>query len=152
MITVAVISGLLAATAPKQRGRHTRAGTIYYWAIITVSATAVAMTAMRPARDWYLALLGTLAFLLAAVGRHVRRHPGSWPWRSHPAGHTPHIVAMGGSYTVLLTAFYVDNGKNLPLWDRLPSRRTGCCPLSWRRHNRVLHSPPPQAATAGRRP
>jgi hypothetical protein len=28
---------------------------------------------------------------------------------------------MGGSYTVLLTAFYVDNGKNLPLWDRLPT-------------------------------
>ncbi len=116
----AVISGLLAATAPKQRGRHTRAGTIYYWAIITVSATAVAMTAMRPARDWYLALLGTLTFLVVAVGRHVRRHPGSWPWRNHPAGHTPHIAAMGGSYTVLLTAFYVDNGKNLPLWDRLP--------------------------------
>jgi len=28
---------------------------------------------------------------------------------------------MSGSYVVLLTAFYVDNGKNLPLWDRLPS-------------------------------
>ena len=28
---------------------------------------------------------------------------------------------MGGSYTVLLTAFYVDNGKSLPLWDRLPA-------------------------------
>jgi hypothetical protein len=28
---------------------------------------------------------------------------------------------MGGSCTVLLTAFYVDNGKNLPLWDRLPA-------------------------------
>jgi hypothetical protein len=28
---------------------------------------------------------------------------------------------MGGSYIGLLTAFYVDNGKQLPLWDRLPT-------------------------------
>jgi hypothetical protein len=27
---------------------------------------------------------------------------------------------MTSSYTVMLTAFYVDNGKNLPLADRLP--------------------------------
>jgi hypothetical protein len=116
----AVISGVVAATARKRHGRHTQAGTVYYWAITGVFATAAAMTAMRPLRDWYLALLGALAFLLATAGRHLRRHPRSWPWRNHPPGHTPHIAAMGGSYTVLLTAFYVDNGKNLPLWDRLP--------------------------------
>ena len=27
---------------------------------------------------------------------------------------------MGTSYIVLLTAFYVDNGPNLPLWRELP--------------------------------
>jgi len=27
---------------------------------------------------------------------------------------------MGLSYIVLLTAFYVDNGKSLPLWKELP--------------------------------
>jgi hypothetical protein len=27
---------------------------------------------------------------------------------------------MGGSYIVLLIAFYVDNGKNLPVWRSLP--------------------------------
>jgi hypothetical protein len=47
---------VLAATAPKRRGRHTRAGTVYYRAITALFATAAAMTAMRPARDWYLAL------------------------------------------------------------------------------------------------
>jgi hypothetical protein len=31
-----------------------------------------------------------------------------------------HITGMGGSYILLLTAFYVDNGKNLPLWKELP--------------------------------
>jgi hypothetical protein len=28
---------------------------------------------------------------------------------------------MGTSYILLLVAFYVDNGKNLPLWRDLPS-------------------------------
>jgi hypothetical protein len=28
---------------------------------------------------------------------------------------------MGLSYVLLLTAFYVDNGKSLPLWRELPS-------------------------------
>ena len=116
----AVISGPLAATAPKRRGRHTRIGTVCYWAIAAVFGTAVAMTAMRPARDWYLALLGALAFLLATAGRHARRHPRSWPWRDRLPSHAPHIATMGSSYTVLLTVFYVDNGKNLPLWERLP--------------------------------
>ena len=27
---------------------------------------------------------------------------------------------MGASYILTLTAFYVDNGKNLPLWRELP--------------------------------
>ena len=27
---------------------------------------------------------------------------------------------MGIGYTAMLTAFYVDNGPHLPLWDRLP--------------------------------
>ena len=27
---------------------------------------------------------------------------------------------MGASYILLMTAFYVDNGKNLPLWRELP--------------------------------
>jgi hypothetical protein len=34
---------------------------------------------------------------------------------------TPHIAGMGLSYILLLTAFYVDNGRNLPLWKEFPS-------------------------------
>ena len=32
-----------------------------------------------------------------------------------------HIAGMGIAYVALLTAFYVDNGPHLPLWDRLPT-------------------------------
>ena len=28
---------------------------------------------------------------------------------------------MGTAYVVMLTAFYVDNGPHLPLWDHLPT-------------------------------
>jgi hypothetical protein len=28
---------------------------------------------------------------------------------------------MGASFAVMLTAFYVDNGPHLPLWDHLPT-------------------------------
>src|SRR2546429_7528662 len=31
-----------------------------------------------------------------------------------------HGVAMPGSYVAVFTGFYVDNGPQLPLWDRLP--------------------------------
>ena len=33
---------------------------------------------------------------------------------------TGHIIGMGTAYVAMLTAFYVDNGPHLPLWDRLP--------------------------------
>ncbi len=38
-----------------------------------------------------------------------------------PGGDTGHILGMGIGYTAMLTAFYVDNGPHLPLWDRLPT-------------------------------
>jgi hypothetical protein len=31
-----------------------------------------------------------------------------------------HGSAMAGSFVALFTGFYVDNGPNLPVWDRLP--------------------------------
>jgi hypothetical protein len=58
--------------------------------------------------------LGGLAFASAYLGRRAMRR--RWPnW----AG--AHLTGMGLSYILLVTAFYVDNGKNLPLWRRLPA-------------------------------
>jgi hypothetical protein len=31
-----------------------------------------------------------------------------------------HITGMGSSYVLLIVAFYVDNGRNLPIWKYLP--------------------------------
>ncbi len=111
---VAVVSGAWAGLArPKGHGRHTRFGGLYFVAICVVFGSAAWMTVMRWREDYRLFLIGTVAFGAALTGLVARRR--HWP------GDTVHIIGMGGSYIALLTAFYVDNGKQLPLWDRLPA-------------------------------
>jgi hypothetical protein len=79
-----------------------------------VFASATALAAMRWAESYHLFILGLLSFAAAFVGRMARRRC----WRGWV---TPHISGMGLSYILSLTAFYVDNGKSLPLWKELPS-------------------------------
>jgi len=111
--TAAVITGAIAALACKGSPRHIRAGRWYYRAITAVFATATALAAMRWAQDYYLFILGAVAFTAATIGYLHRRR--------HRPGDTGHIVGMGIAYTAMITAFYVDNGPHLPLWDRLPT-------------------------------
>jgi hypothetical protein len=69
---------------------------------------------LRWAEDYDLLILGALAFAVACVGRMAhRKRWGNWV--------RLHIIGMGMSYVLLLTAFYVDNGKSLPLSRNLPS-------------------------------
>ncbi len=110
---VAVVSGALAMLNPKRPGRHPRFGTIYFWALAGLFATAGALAIARWTEDRTLFVLAAVAFACAFGGREARRRltPG-WPRR--------HMTGMGLSYIVMLTAFYVDNGKNLPIWRDLP--------------------------------
>ena len=108
----AVLTGAIAALARKGRPRHIRAGRWFYRAITVVFVTATALSAMRWRQDYYLFLIGAVAFTAATVGYEHRRR--------HRPGDTGHIAGMGIGYTAMLTAFYVDNGPHLPLWDRLP--------------------------------
>jgi hypothetical protein len=109
----AVVTGAIAALVHKGSPRHIRAGRWYYRAITVVFATATVLAAMRWRQDYYLFILGAVAFTAATIGYQHRR-------RRRP-GDTGHIVGMGAAYVVMLTAFYVDNGPHLPLWDRLPT-------------------------------
>ena len=107
-----VIAGAGAALSPKLRGRHPRCGTVYYWSLAIVFVTTIALTVLRP-EDAHLLVLGTLSFVAASAGRTAKRHRWS-QW-------VPvHITGMGGSYILLLVAFYVDNAKSLPVWRDLP--------------------------------
>jgi uncharacterized membrane protein len=110
----AVIVGIVAMLSKKGRGRHSRFGLLYFRLMCAVFATATVLAVMRWAHDWHLFVLGALAFVLATMGK-IAIHRGA------PARFRVHASMMGASYIVLLTAFYVDNGKNLPLWRDLPS-------------------------------
>jgi len=109
----AVITGAIAALARKGSPRHIRVGRWYYRAITAVFATATALAAMRWRQDYYLVIIGAVAFTAATIGYQHRRR--------HRPGDTGHIAGMGIAYVAMLTAFYVDNGPHLPLWDRLPT-------------------------------
>jgi len=111
---IAVIAGIVAMSSTKQPGRHPRFGTIYFWCLAVIFASATLLSIMRWAEDYHLFILGALSFGSALVGRTARRNRwhGWIRW---------HITSMGLSYILLLTAFYVDNGHSLPLWRDLPS-------------------------------
>ena len=106
-------AGIVAMLSKKRAGRHPRFGTTYYYCLSVVFASATILSAMRWAEDYHLFLLGTLSFATASLGRLALRRR----WRNRIR---LHISCMGFSYILLLTAFYVDNGKNLPLWNKLP--------------------------------
>jgi hypothetical protein len=107
------VTGIIAMLSPKRAGRHPRYGTIYFWCLAGVFLTAAGLAAVRWARDYHLFILGALSFTAACLGRQARRHRWRY-WASL------HITGMGASYVLLLIAFYVDNGKSLPLWKELP--------------------------------
>ena len=111
---VCVITGLIAMLSKKRPGRHPTFGTIYYWCLTAVFASATALAAVRWAEDYHLFILGALSFGAASLGRTARRQR----WHNWVK---LHITGMGLSYIFLLTAFYVDNGHSLPLWKELPS-------------------------------
>jgi hypothetical protein len=109
----AVITGAAAALTRKGSPRHIRAGRWFYRAITVVFATGTALAIMRWRQDYYLFIIGAIAFTAATIGyQHRRRH------RPRDTGH---ITGMGIGYAAMLTAFYVDNGPHLPLWDHLPT-------------------------------
>ena len=108
-----VIAGAVAMLSPKRQGRHPTFGTVYFCCLAALFISATSLSIVRWAQDYHLFLLGALSFAVALVGRTARR-------RRRPGWVRQHISGMGASYILLLTAFYVDNGKSLPLWKDLP--------------------------------
>ena len=106
------LTGFVAMLSLKGPGRHPRFGTLYYWSLVVVFVTMTILSAMRWAEDYHLFILGVVSLAAASVGRQLA------PSRS--SGHArAHVIGFGLSYIILLTAFYVDNGPNLPLWRNL---------------------------------
>jgi hypothetical protein len=110
---VCTISGIVAMSTPKRAGRHPSAGAVYYWGLVVVFLTTAALSVLRWSENTHLLALGILSFTAGVLGRLARR-------RGWPGWLRVHVTAMAVSYIVLLTAFYVDNGPNLPGWRSLP--------------------------------
>jgi hypothetical protein len=110
---VCVIAGGVGMLSSKRVGRHPSAGTVYYWSLVVVFVSMAVLSIMRWPHDIHLFILGILSLAAGVIGRAARRKLwAGWP-RIHMSG-------MGLSYILLLTAFYVDNGPNLPVWRHLP--------------------------------
>jgi uncharacterized membrane protein len=107
---IAVISGAGAMLSDKGSTTHRRRGRLYLGALAVVCLSGAGLVATRWPRFPHLLALGVVAAALAAVGYAARRRPLP----------LAHLAAMGSSYIAMLTAFYVDNGPKLPLWNLLP--------------------------------
>jgi hypothetical protein len=110
---VCVVAGFTAMLSDKRRGRHSTFGTLYYWSLAFVATSATGLSVVRWTENYHLFLLGALSMIAATIARSALRRR----WRNWVR---LHITGMGLSYILMLTAFYVDNGKNLPLWHELP--------------------------------
>lgn len=69
-------------------------------------ATAVVLAGLRWRQDWQLFLIACVAFGLGALG---------WWGAAPPVAPVAGLARRGdgrGSYSALLTGFYVDNGRN----------------------------------------
>jgi hypothetical protein len=107
---IAVVTGALAMSSNKARGRHSTFGTIYFWCLFAIAVSATLLSIMRWAEDFHLFAFGAAAFVCAWLGRlAIRRHRIRL-----------HLTGMGSSYTLMIIAFFVDNGPQLPLWRSLP--------------------------------
>jgi len=118
-----VVVGAMAMLSTKGRGRHSTFGKVYYWCLLALFASATFLSVMRWAESYHLFILGALSFASAWIGRRALRQ--RWPsWVRL------HISGMGLSYVVMLIAFYVDNGKQLPIWKDLPHFAYWLLPLA----------------------
>jgi len=108
-----VAIGVIAMLSPKRRGRHSSFGTIYFWCLLALTASATFLSLMRWEENYHLFILGAWSLACAWLGRTALQHRWRYWVRLHIAG-------MGLSYILMLVAFYVDNGKQLPLWRDLP--------------------------------
>jgi hypothetical protein len=110
---VAVLSGLMAMLSDKLGKKHPVVGRIYFWSMLSSFVTIIFLAVMRWPHNIHLLVIGAFAFAFTFLGRMLAKSRiRNWT--------RLHTICMGLSYVLLLTGFYVDNGKNLPFWSQFP--------------------------------
>ncbi len=110
---VCVVAGAGAMLSKKGRGRHSAFGTAYFWCLVALLVSVTFLSIMRWTADYHLFILGALSVCCAGIG-HLALRQRSRHWVQL------HIAGLSLSYVLLLIAFYVDNGSQLPIWKDLP--------------------------------
>jgi uncharacterized membrane protein len=118
-----VVMGASAMLSWKGRGRHSRFGTIFFWCLLVLFVSATFLSIMRWPENYHLFILGAVSFGCAWFGRSALQLRWS-NWISL------HVAGMSLSYIFMLIAFYVDNGKQLPVWKDLPHFTYWLLPLT----------------------
>jgi uncharacterized membrane protein len=118
-----VSTGAVAMLLRKGRGRHSKFGAIYFCCLLALFASATFLSMMRWSENRHLLILGACAFGCAWFGRSALRYRWTQWVRLHMTG-------MSLSYVLMLIAFYVDNGKQLPVWRDLPGVTYWLIPLA----------------------
>jgi hypothetical protein len=104
-----LVLGPVAMLAPKRRGRHTRAGTVYHWNMLVVGLSAIGLAVLAWAQIWWFVPIAVFSYGNALFGYlAVRRKRPGWLPR--------HIGGMGGSYIALVTALLVVNAGVAAWW------------------------------------
>ena len=68
-----VVTGAVAMLLRKGRGRHSRFGTIYFWCLLALFASATFLSIMRWSQNYHLFVLGACSFGCAWFGRSALR-------------------------------------------------------------------------------
>jgi hypothetical protein len=108
-----VVAGATAMLSKKGRGRHSNTGTVYFWGLAGLFASLTVLSLLRWSENHGLFLFGLASFVCALCGRTAVRM--RWPYWARL-----HMSGMGASYALMIAAFYIDNGHQLPIWKDLP--------------------------------
>src|SRR5215467_406710 len=68
-----VLAGAGAMLSRKGRGRHSRFGTIYFWCLLALFASATFLSIMRWSENYHLFILGAGSFVCAWFGHSALR-------------------------------------------------------------------------------
>ncbi|MBG9476022.1 alcohol dehydrogenase [Bacillus megaterium] len=111
---ICLLLGILAMSAKKRRGSHTKWGEVYHASYVGVFITAIILSILRWEEIAYLFYVALFSYSFAIYGYLAGKR--RWKnWIYH------HIRGMLGSYIGAVTALLVNIGDMLPLLNKLPT-------------------------------
>ena len=110
---ICLFSGVIAMSAKKRRGIHTKWGELYHASYVVIFITAIILSILRWEEIAYLFYVALFSYSFAIYGYLARKR--RWKnWIHH------HIRGMLGSFIGAVTALLVNIGDMVPLLNQLP--------------------------------